>query len=56
MSLPVEKVSGCVNEVRLRDHVVHDLLIEKYLDASSCVALAISEKCDGFSSLYTTSR
>ena len=55
MSLPVEKASGNVNEVRLR-HVVYDILIDKYLEDSSSTALAISEKCDGFSSVYTTSR
>jgi len=56
MSLPpVEKASGNVKEVRLR-HVVYDILIDKYLEDSSSTALAISEKYDGFSSVYTTSR
>ena len=55
MSLPVEKAAGNVDGVRLR-HVVYDLLIDKYLDESSCSALAISEVYDGFSSQYTTSR
>jgi len=55
MSLAVEKAAGNVDGVRLR-HVVYDLLIDKYLDASSSTALAISEVYDGFSSMYTTSR
>ena len=56
MSLrPCEKVAGNVDGVGLR-HVVYDLLIDKHLDESSCTALAISEKYDGFSSQYTMSR
>lgn len=59
MSLPVGKVVGKDDdneeEVPLR-HAVYDLLIDKYLDESSCMALAISEELDGFSSYYTMSR
>ena len=55
MSLPVKKVASNVDEVQLR-HVVYDILIDKYLDDSSSTALAISEKCDGFSSVYSMSR
>ena len=55
MSLPDKKVASNVDEVQLR-HVVYDILIDKYLDDSSSTALAISEKCDGFSSVYSMSR
>jgi len=48
-------VEETTDQVRFPD-VVYSLLIDKHLDDSSCTALAMSEACDGFSPLYTTSR
>ena len=55
-SILSETLSGNMDGIRRLPKELYSLLIDKYFDQSSCVAIALSGGFDGFSPVYTSSR